>query len=428
MDERLRHPPPPWTFHVNEEIGAFYYYNNDSGVSQWEYPGELEPVSSAAPSSSSSSLSFPSAKARKGLVDDDNSKSFTMKKGDNNNSHIMSSISSDLPNAYHNKAGVVYKKGDVMMYVDGNLCEIIGVHFDDDPPYYTVRFGRGGRERQTQAEKIRPALSQEMVGWQSDIMTNNEPAAATGISIPVPAVSVVDTVASLSVASLSPRLKPTPYSPLREEKDEKNKGYASAIKEKPASLTVISQEASRLKNGWSTEDIHNKSEGNEEGSFKKKEYIIGPGGQSQDYLNLARIHKMQVPFYSSNIQSRPLCVLCNKEGPLDVLFPCEHRAVCRTCIKKEGVVPIHDMNKVPNGHCNCPLCNSIIKLILPWERGDEVEKYWQWIEEVKPELPGNFMKNWRHSAAIIEKCWIQDNDYNGSVVVNTGTGSCCTIS
>ena len=32
------------------------------------------------------------------------------------------------------------------------------------------------------------------------------------------------------------------------------------------------------------------------------------------------------------------------------------------------------------------------------------------------------------SAAIIEKCWIQDNNYNGSVVVNTGTGSCCTIS
>merc|ERR1711916_52143 len=103
-------------------------------------------------------------------------------------------------------------------------------------------------------------------------------------------------------------------------------------------------------------DINREVEENETSS--KNKCVIGPGGQNQDYMNLARIHKIQVPFYANNLQSRPLCVLCNKEGPLDVLFPCEHRSVCRTCIKKESVVPIHDMNKVPNGHCNCPLCSS----------------------------------------------------------------------
>ena len=38
-DEKLRNPPAPWTFHVNDDIGAFYYYNTETGVSQWEYPG-----------------------------------------------------------------------------------------------------------------------------------------------------------------------------------------------------------------------------------------------------------------------------------------------------------------------------------------------------------------------------------------------------
>ena len=114
-------------------------------------------------------------------------------------------------------------------------------------------------------------------------------------------------------------------------------------------------------------------------------------------------------------------------SPLDVLFPCEHRAVCRNCIAKENVVCISDMSKFSHAHCNCPLCNSVIKLILPWEEGLEVEKYWQWIEEVKPALPGDFMKNWRHSAAIIEKCYVQNN-VHGPVVVRANGQACCTVS
>ena len=313
----------------------------------------------------------------------------------------------------------VYNKGDIMMYVDGNLCEIIEIHYDDDPPYYTVQFGRGGRERQTQQEKLRPALSQEMSQWQSSV--DDKPPVATGIPISTP---LSNSIASTK-PSMSPRVKPMPNSLLREEKEEQNVEFANVIKEKPAALNEIKKEFGRLKDGWSTKDIESKNEENEN-SCQKKKHVIGPGGQNQDYLNLARIHKMQVPFFANNVQSRPLCVLCNKERPLDVLFPCEHRSVCRTCIKKEGVVPIHDMNKVTNGHCNCPLCNSIIKIILPWEQGGEVEKYWQWIEEVKPNLPVGFMRNWRHSAAIIEKCYVENNQYSQSVVVNSG--SCCSIS
>lgn len=421
LDERLKNPPPPWTFHINEDIGAFYYYNNETGVSQWEFPGNLEPASSAAPSSSHSS-----SKARKGLVEEDMFDSFIVdgQNGYTNVNTIGGAINTvgvgDGGSQVHPRnvsSKVVYKKGDIMMYVDGNLCEIKAIHYDDDPPYYTVQFGRGGRERQTQKEKLRPALSQEVTQWQSNIESAyNESFMATGIPIPA---SIVD-----STSSLSPRVKPTPNFPQRREKNEQNRDLASAIKEKPAALSEIKQQVERLKNGWSTDDIRQRDEENGDSS-KKKKYIIGPGGQNQDYLNLARIHKIQVPFYANNVQSRPLCVLCNKEGPLDVLFPCEHRSVCRTCIKKEGVVPIHDMNKVPNGHCNCPLCSSIIKLILPWEQGEEVEKYWKWIEEIKPELPQNFMRNWRHSAAIIQKCYVEDNQYNESVVVNTG--ACCTI-
>ena len=60
------------------------------------------------------------------------------------------------------------------------------------------------------------------------------------------------------------------------------------------------------------------------------------------------------------------------------------------------------MNFIPGGYCSCPLCAGIIKKVLPHEDGKEVDKYWAWVEEVNPSLPTGFMRNFRHSAHVIE--------------------------
>lgn len=156
---------------------------------------------------------------------------------------------------------------------------------------------------------------------------------------------------------------------------------------------------------------------------KKVDNDAPVGGKSQDYLGMIQIYNLQRPFLdrAHNIN----CVLCQKVVPEDIFFPCEHKVVCRGCIQREQVCPDYDLQKFPNGHCNCPLCATIIKLILPNENGMEVEKYWSWVLAVKPELPQGFLRDFRHSAAIIQKVHI---DENIALRKKREKKACCTIS
>ena len=146
------------------------------------------------------------------------------------------------------------------------------------------------------------------------------------------------------------------------------------------------------------------------------------GGKSQDYLGLVQTYNLQRPFLDR--QHSIKCVLCHRVVPEDIFFPCEHKVVCRGCLQREQVCPDYDLAKFPNGHCNCPLCAQIIKLILPNENGKEVEKYWGWVLAVKPELPQGFMRDFRHSAAIIQKVHIDEN----AKLRTQRDKTCCTIS
>ena len=56
-----------------------------------------------------------------------------------------------------------------------------------------------------------------------------------------------------------------------------------------------------------------------------------------------------------------------------------------------------------NGYNSCPLCAMEIKKIFVFENGKETDKYWDWVHEINPKLPANFMKTFRHSAAVIQK-------------------------
>jgi hypothetical protein len=145
----------------------------------------------------------------------------------------------------------------------------------------------------------------------------------------------------------------------------------------------------------------------------------GRGGPklNQDYNNLARLYKLQRPY--SNPKYKALCVLCHKNYVKDVFFPCEHHCVCRKCIKTENICDERGLAKNPNGYCNCSLCAGIIKLILPLEGGKEVQKYWNWVYEEKVVLPPAFMKDFRHSSAVIKAVYLEEKEENG----NTNTGS-----
>ena len=135
------------------------------------------------------------------------------------------------------------------------------------------------------------------------------------------------------------------------------------------------------------------------------------GGKTQDYLALARMHHMQAPYTVSQMSmgaDRPSCVLCNKNQCGQVLFPCEHSCICDKCMQKESFCANDDPRAAQGGCCSCPLCAALIRKILPYENGKEVGKYWKWVNEVNPQLPNGFLKNWRHSAAVIQKIRIDD--------------------
>ena len=132
------------------------------------------------------------------------------------------------------------------------------------------------------------------------------------------------------------------------------------------------------------------------------------GGNSQNYDHLAEMYRAQRAY--ADPTDDLTCVLCRKRLCTDVLFPCQHRCLCPECIVVEQVVEHHHMALVPNSHCNCPLCGAVIKKIIPSTGGGEVDEYWNWVCEINPHLPDGFLRNFRHSAAVIQKVYVIDNN------------------
>jgi hypothetical protein len=132
----------------------------------------------------------------------------------------------------------------------------------------------------------------------------------------------------------------------------------------------------------------------------------------QDYVNMARQYKTLRLYSDPKIAQS--CVLCSKQLSTHVLFPCEHHCLCNGCIIKEEICADSKMSSNTHGHCNCPLCATIIKKILPFAGGAEVELYWQWVYEIAPPLSDKFHKRWKHSAAVIDKVYIQKDEFDGN--------------
>lgn len=148
------------------------------------------------------------------------------------------------------------------------------------------------------------------------------------------------------------------------------------------------------------------------------------GGKTIDYLHIAETYKFQRKYMEPGVLIR--CVLCKVNPCEDVLFPCQHRCICRNCMAYEKVKEFGSHG--PSDFINCPLCGEIIKKILPHENGEEEEKYWKWVLEVNPKLPSNFLRDFRHSAAIIQKVHIDENKRARLIKEKKNAkSSCCTI-
>lgn len=161
-------------------------------------------------------------------------------------------------------------------------------------------------------------------------------------------------------------------------------------------------------------------------TVKNRSKDVLTGGTNQDYLHMARMYKLTRPY--SDPSYFGLCVLCHTNFADMVFFPCEHRCLCQECVEKENICSDSQLEQTPHGYCNCSLCASVIKLILPSEGGAEVEQYWNWVYEEPPKLPNNFLRNFRHSAAVINAVHVRTHKNSSNIDSFENASRGCSIS
>lgn len=136
---------------------------------------------------------------------------------------------------------------------------------------------------------------------------------------------------------------------------------------------------------------------------------------SRDYIAMAQQYQKFLPYSSHSFDPNTKCILCSLGTPDDILFPCNHRCVCRNCLSlpplslqfnltKAGKRPRLGSEKV-----FCPLCNSFVKQIIPVNgMGTEEKEYWDWFfmsgKNSVPSLDQNFTKHFlANTPSIVEK-------------------------
>lgn len=118
-------------------------------------------------------------------------------------------------------------------------------------------------------------------------------------------------------------------------------------------------------------------------------------GEKVDYLALVGIYASEREY--RDLDGEPMCCLCKAERCKDVLFPCEHKCVCRKCLFST----ISTQQQGPLGGL-CPLCSGEIKRIFPHD-GHEREKYWSWVYEIRPTLPHGFRERFEFAGAYLRQ-------------------------
>lgn len=113
---------------------------------------------------------------------------------------------------------------------------------------------------------------------------------------------------------------------------------------------------------------------------------------TKDYLKLSLDYKINEPYRVNNPIAQIRCIICKtlarktqgrtisfQRTISKVFFPCEHICVCDECFKRKKSWIV------------CPLCDGDIKLVVSLS-GNTKEEYLMWVEEIKPQLPVDFIK------------------------------------
>jgi hypothetical protein len=355
--------PAHWTKHYDDNYDCFYYVNSITGKTQWEFPEEDGTAPAAA-------------------VDENMEK---LRKFNEKNKKRAKSLTS--------------------------------MHFEwYNSEEYRQEFGTGGEESKG-TSPLPPAYSPRKSKDHEDDDEYNSTLAYTMYDHdtynPATSSSLLKEHSLLSNYQSygedddydRDQLSPTPYE-YRENIYNTRKFYSSSsshlknISNKDFSshkLIPSPRTAQKHKNQGPQHDYHDDDE-----------------PKRQDYASFARLYKLQRPYMDPALPA--LCLLCHKNYAADVFFPCQHHCICRACIRKENICDEKTFVKMSNnggsnsGYCMCSLCGGIIKLILPLEGGKEIDKYWQWVYEEKIVLSKEFMRNWKHSAGVIQTVYVDDNE------------------
>jgi hypothetical protein len=135
---------------------------------------------------------------------------------------------------------------------------------------------------------------------------------------------------------------------------------------------------------------------------------------SRDYIAMAHKYQRFFPYSNHFFDHNTKCILCSFETPNDIFFPCNHRCVCRNCLSLPPFSPQFNLTlmdqKSSSEKIFCPLCNLLVKQILPINgKGTEETEYWDWVlESGKNSLPALDQQFLEHFSAntslILEKC------------------------
>jgi hypothetical protein len=175
------------------------------------------------------------------------------------------------------------------------------------------------------------------------------------------------------------------------------------------------------------EEDNNNNNNDDECLSESYNYSTLRGQKKHDYLEYSKQYLVQRPFMDRH--KRNVCVLCLNRDSIDIFFPCEHRCVCRYCIKSSNICEYSQKHsfdekaKLTNSvskvsvSCNCPLCGVIIQRILANEKGEETKKYWDWLYEIPTPLPPSFKRDFKHSKGIIESIYMKHDKKKSDSVV-----------
>lgn len=160
------------------------------------------------------------------------------------------------------------------------------------------------------------------------------------------------------------------------------------INKDPADMTMLENEPAQIPE---LDTFDERVKRNADYVGMDNEYLDERVKRNVDYVGMANEYKNTSSY--RKLDGNQTCLVCYKGKSSHVLFPCGHKCVCTACMKSNRLA-----DSVPKKNARgdkwrlCPLCCEEIKRILPHD-GFEYEKYWDWVNEVKPPLPKGFVLN-----------------------------------